>query len=113
VLDWRNCADVTIIIAAAVVTAIVSDIIITGGAIIAIGSVVGVPTVISIVIFVRRPRAQETPYRRVLLSQLVVILLFRGVVPFLGHVFIIIFILQFPIEEELKVLTMGQGLIVL
>jgi hypothetical protein len=78
VLDWRNYADVTIIIAAAVVAAIVSDIVITGGA---IGSVVGVPTVISIVVFVRRPRAQETPYRRVLLGQLVVILLFRGVVP--------------------------------
>jgi hypothetical protein len=31
--------------------------------------------------------------------------------PFLGHV--IIFIFQFPIEEELEVLTVGQGLIVL
>jgi hypothetical protein len=33
--------------------------------------------------------------------------------PFLGHVVIIIFIFQFPIEEELKVHTIGQGLIVL
>jgi hypothetical protein len=32
-------------------------------------------------------------------------------VPFPGHV--IVFIFQFPIEEELEVLAVGQGLIVL
>jgi hypothetical protein len=32
-------------------------------------------------------------------------------VPFLGHV-VIIFIFQFPIKEELEVLAIGQGLIV-
>jgi hypothetical protein len=57
---------------------------------------------------------QETPYRRVLLGRLVIIFLFRGgVVPFPGHVVVIIFIFQFPIEEELEVLAVGQGLIVL
>jgi hypothetical protein len=57
---------------------------------------------------------QETPCRRVLLGRLVIILLFRGgVVPFLGHIIVIIFIFQFPIEEELEVLTVGQGLVVL
>jgi hypothetical protein len=98
-LDWRNRADVAIIIAiAAVIAAIVSDIVVTGGAIIVIGSiigvhVVGVPAVISIVIFVRRPGAQKTPCRRVLLGRLVVILLFRGgVVPFPGHIIVVIFI---------------------
>jgi hypothetical protein len=35
------------------------------------------------------------------------------VVPFLEHVIIVIFIFQFPIEEELEVLTVGQGLIIL
>jgi hypothetical protein len=34
-------------------------------------------------------------------------------VPFLGHVVIVIFIFQFPIEEELEVLAVGQGLVVL
>jgi hypothetical protein len=33
-------------------------------------------------------------------------------VPFPGHV-IFIFIFQFPIEEELEVLTVGQGLVIL
>jgi hypothetical protein len=33
--------------------------------------------------------------------------------PFPRHVVVIIFIFQFPIEEELEVLTIGQGLIVL
>jgi hypothetical protein len=109
-LDWRNRADDVIIIAAAAVAAIVSGTVITGGAIIVVGSVVGVPTVI----FVRRPGAQETPYCRVLLGRLIVILLFRGgVVPFPGHVVIIIFIFQFPVEDELEVLAIGQGLIVL
>jgi alkylated DNA nucleotide flippase Atl1 len=73
VLDWRNRANVTIVIAAAAVAAIVSGTIITGGAII---SIVGVPAVVSVVVFIRRPDAQETPYCRVLLRQLIVILLF-------------------------------------
>jgi hypothetical protein len=104
VLDWRNHADVTIVIAAATVAAIVSGTVITGGAIVAVGSIFRVPAVVSVIIFVRRPSAQETPCRRVLLDRLVIILLFRGgVVPFLGHV--IIFIFQFPIEEELEVLA--------
>jgi hypothetical protein len=112
VLDWRNRADV--IIVAAVITAIVSSTVITGGAIIAVGSIVGVPTVVSVIVFVRRPDAQETPCHRVLLDQLVIILLFRGgVVPFSGHVVVIIFIFQFPVEEELEVLAVGQGLIIL
>jgi hypothetical protein len=34
-------------------------------------------------------------------------------VPFLGHIIVIVFIFQFPIEEELEVLAVGQGLIVL
>jgi hypothetical protein len=34
-------------------------------------------------------------------------------VPFPGHVIIIIFIFQFPVEEELEVLAIDQGLIVL
>jgi hypothetical protein len=34
-------------------------------------------------------------------------------VPFPGHVVVVIFIFQFPIEEELEVLTIGQGLVVL
>jgi hypothetical protein len=33
--------------------------------------------------------------------------------PFPGHVVIIIFIFQFSVEEELEVLAVGQGLIVL
>jgi hypothetical protein len=32
--------------------------------------------------------------------------------PFLRHVIIIIFIFQFPIEEELEVLAVGQGLVI-
>jgi hypothetical protein len=114
VLDWRNRADVTIIIAAAAITAIVSSTVITSGAIVTVTSVIGVPTVISVVVFVRQPGTQETPYRRVLLGRLIVILLFRwGLVPFPGHVVVVIFIFQFPIEEELEVLTVGQGLVVL
>jgi hypothetical protein len=111
-LDWRNHADVTIVIATAAVTAIVSDTVITDGTIIAIGSIVGVPTVVSVVVFIRRPSVQETPCCPVLLARLIVILLFRGgVVPFLGHIIVIIF--QFPVEEELVVLAIGQGLIIL
>jgi hypothetical protein len=118
VLDWRNHADITIIITVAA-TAIISGIIITGGAIIAVGSavrvpVVGVPAVISIIVLVRQPGVQETPCRWVLLGRLIIILLFRGgVMPFPGHIVIVIFIFQFPIEKEQEVLAIGQGLIVL
>jgi hypothetical protein len=108
-LDWRNRADVAIVITAAAVAVIVSGTIITGGAIVTIGSIVGVP----VAVFVRRHGAQETPCHRVLLGRLVVILLFRGrVVPFPGHV-VFIFIFRFPVQEELEVLTVGQGLIIL
>jgi hypothetical protein len=34
-------------------------------------------------------------------------------VPFLGHNVVVIFIFQFPVEEELEVLAIGEGLIVL
>jgi hypothetical protein len=84
--------------------------VITGGAIVAFGSIVRVPAVI----FVRQPGAQETPCRWVLLGRLIIILLFRGgVMPFPGHVIVIIFTFQFPVEEELEVLAIGQGLIIL
>jgi hypothetical protein len=33
--------------------------------------------------------------------------------PFPGHILIVIFIFQFPTEEELEVLTVIQGLVVL
>jgi hypothetical protein len=33
--------------------------------------------------------------------------------PFPGHIIVIVFIFQFPIEEELEVLTVDQGLVVL
>jgi hypothetical protein len=112
-LDWRDRVDITIIITAAAVTAIVSGTIVVGGSIVAVDSVVGVPYVVSIVIFIGRPGAQETSYRRVFLGRLVVVLLFGGVVPFLGHIVVIVFIFQFPVEEELEVLAVGQGLIVL
>jgi hypothetical protein len=52
VLDCRNRADITIVITTATVAVIVSDTIVAGGAIIAVDSVVGVPTVISIVLFI-------------------------------------------------------------
>jgi hypothetical protein len=34
-------------------------------------------------------------------------------VPFPGHAIVVIFIFQFPIEGELEVLAVGQGLIIL
>jgi hypothetical protein len=109
-LDWWNHANVAIIIAAATVVVVVSGTIITSGAFIDVGAIIGVLTVI----FIKRPGAQETPYHRVLLGRLVVIPLFwGGVMPFLGHVIVVIFIFQFPINEELEVLAVGQGLIVL
>jgi hypothetical protein len=107
VLDWRDRADITIVITAVVVGAVISSTIIAGGAIVAVDSVV------SIVVFIGRLGAQETSYRQVFLGQPVVLLLFRGVVPFSGHIIVIVFIFQFPIKEELEVLTIGQGLIVL
>jgi hypothetical protein len=57
---------------------------------------------------------QEASCRRVFLSRLIAILLFRGgVVPFLGYIVIVVFIFQFPIKEELEVLAVSQGLIIL
>jgi uncharacterized membrane protein len=50
--DWRNRADIAIIIAAVVA----SGTVITSGAIVAIGYVIGVPTVV----FIRRPGTQES-----------------------------------------------------
>jgi hypothetical protein len=73
-LDRRTCTDIAI--AAATVTTIISSTIIIGGAIITIGSVVRVPAVISIIVFVGRPSVQETPCHWILLSQLVIFLLF-------------------------------------
>jgi hypothetical protein len=97
-LDWRNRADVAIIIATAAIATVVSGTVITSGAIVAVGSVV----------FVKRPGTQETPYHRVLLGRLVIILLFRGrVMPLPGHIIVIIFIFQFPVKEELEVLAVG------
>jgi hypothetical protein len=114
VLDWRNRTDITIVIAAATVAAIVSGTIVAGGAIITVDSVVEVPTVVSIVVFIGWPGAQETSCRRVFLGRLVIILLFQGgVVPFPRHIIVIVFIFQFAIEEELEVLAIGQGLVVL
>jgi hypothetical protein len=113
-LYWRNRANVTIIIAAAAVTTVVSGTIITSGSIVAIGSVIGLPTVVSVVVFVKQPGAQETSCCRVLLGRLVVLLLFRGgFVPFPGHIIVIIFIFEFPIGEELEVLAISQGLVIL
>jgi hypothetical protein len=57
---------------------------------------------------------QEASYHQVFLGQLIAILLFRGgVMPFPRHIIIVIFIFQFPIKEELEVLAISQGLIVL
>jgi hypothetical protein len=113
-LDCSNHANVAIVIATVTVAAVVSDTVITSGAIVAVDSVVRVPSVVSIVIFVKRPGAEETCYCWVLLGRLVVVLLFQGgVVPFPGHVVIVIFIFQFRIGEELEVFTISQGLVVL
>jgi hypothetical protein len=54
-LDWRNRADVTIVFTAADVAAVVSSTIVTGSAIIVVDSVVGVPAVISIIVFIGWP----------------------------------------------------------
>jgi hypothetical protein len=34
-------------------------------------------------------------------------------VPFPGHIVVVVFIFQSPIKEELEVLAIGQGLVVL
>jgi hypothetical protein len=34
-------------------------------------------------------------------------------VAFPGHIIVVVFIFQFPVEEELEVLTIGQGLVIL
>jgi hypothetical protein len=73
-LDRRTCADIAI--AAAPVAAIISSAIVTRRAVITIGSIIEVPTVVSIIVFIGRPGTQETPCRRGLLSRLVVFLLF-------------------------------------
>jgi hypothetical protein len=114
VLDWRNRADITIVITATTVTAVSSGTIVAGGAIVAVDSVVRVPAVVSIIVFIGQPGAQETSCRRVFLGRLIIVLLFRGgVMPFPGHIIVVIFIFQFPVEEELEVLAVGQGLVVL
>jgi hypothetical protein len=59
-LDWRNRTNIAIIIVTATVAAVFSGTVITSRAIVAVGSVIGVPAVVSVVIFVRRPGAQET-----------------------------------------------------
>jgi hypothetical protein len=33
--------------------------------------------------------------------------------PFTGHIIVIVFIFQFPVKEELEVLVVGQGVVVL
>jgi hypothetical protein len=102
--DWRNRADITIVI----------TVVVASGTIVTVDSVVEVPVVVSNVVFIGRPSAQETSCCQVFLSWLVIVLLFRGgVVPFPGHNVVIVFIFQFPIEEELEVLAIGQGLVVL
>jgi hypothetical protein len=91
VLDWKNRADITIIITVATVTAVVSGTIVAGGAIVPVNSIVGVPAIVSIIVFIGRPSAQETSCRRVFLGRLIIVLLFRGgVVPFLGHIIVVI-----------------------
>jgi hypothetical protein len=114
VLDWRDRADITIVITAAAVAVVVFGTIVAGGAIVAIDFVVGVPAVVLIIVFIEQLGAQETSCHRVFLGRFIVVLLFRGgVVPFLGHIVVIVFIFQFPVEEEPEVLAVGQGLIVL
>jgi hypothetical protein len=106
-LDRRTCADIAV--TAAPIPAIISSAIVPRGAVITNGSIVGVPTVI----FIGRSGAQETLYRRVLLSQHIVFPLSRGVVPIPTLIVDIVLIFQFPVEKELEILTIGQGLIVL
>jgi hypothetical protein len=107
VLDRRTCAD--IVVAATPIAAIISSVIVIGGVVITIGSVVGVPTIV----FIRRPGAQETPYRQVLLSRRIIFLLFQGGVIPIPRLVIVILVFQFPVEKELEILAIGQGLIIL
>jgi hypothetical protein len=99
VLDWGNCANITIIIAAATVAAVVSGTIITGEAI----------TVVDSIIIFRSPpsssssSSSDDPVHEKLLA----------IMPFLGHIIIVIFIFQYTVKEELEVLAVGQGLIVI
>jgi hypothetical protein len=87
--EWRNHTNITIIITTATVATVVSDTIVAGGAIVAVDSVVRVPAVISI----GQPGVQETSCRLVFLGRLIVIVLFRGgVMPFLGHIVVIVFV---------------------
>jgi hypothetical protein len=103
-LDWRDRADITIVITATAVTVVVSGTIVANGAIIAVDSVVEVPAVVSIVVFIGQLGAQETSCHRVFLGRFIIVVLFRGgVVPFLGHIVVVVFIFQFPIEEEPEV----------
>jgi hypothetical protein len=107
-----------IAVAAAPVAAIISSAVVTGRAVITIGSIVGVPAVVSIIvfIFVGWPGAQETPCHRVLLGWLVVFLLFwGGVIPIPRFVVVVIIVLvfQFPGKKESEILAIGQGLIIL
>jgi hypothetical protein len=109
VLDRRTCTNIAI--TAAPIAAIISSAVITGGAVITIGSVVGVPVVVSIVVFIGRPGAQETPCCQVLLSRLIVFLLRGGGVVPIPRLIVLVF--KFPVEKELEILAIGQGLIVL
>jgi hypothetical protein len=59
---------------AAPIVAIISSAVLTRGAVITIGSIIGVPTIVFVVVLVGRPGTQETPYCRVLLSRLVVVI---------------------------------------
>jgi hypothetical protein len=112
VLDRRTCADITV--AAVPIAAIISSAIVTGRAVITIGSIVGVLAVVSIIVFIGRPGAQETPCRRVLLSQLIIFLFFQGgVIPIPRLIVVVVLVFQFPVEKELEILSIGQGLIVL
>jgi hypothetical protein len=56
-LDRRTCADIAV--TAALIAAIISSAVVTRGVVITISSVVGVPAVVSIIIFVRRPGAHD------------------------------------------------------
>jgi hypothetical protein len=91
-----------------------SSAIVTRGAVITIDSVVGVPAVVSVIIFIGWPGMQETPCHRVLLSRLIVFLLFWGwVVPIPRLIIVVVLVFQFPVEKELEILAIGQGLIIL
>jgi hypothetical protein len=108
-LDWRTWADIAVTVAP--IAAIISSAVVTRRDIVTIGSIIGVLTVV--VVFVGRPSAQETPCRRVLLSRLIIIVFQGGVVPIPRLVVVIVLIFQFPVENELVILAICQGLIIL